>query len=202
MSAFPQHRQSQREWLAYYATLKDDPGEGEDLLEDPLPGIGEESDEDPHEELDGLIDAGPAIEDDEAGHKQLDALLRAEEDKALQALAQRFEERAADYVDAEELEHESSSRRAKEAQAAARRARAREAESARRAEEEEEKARAEAITKRKHDALKALFDAYEVEGLNEPTAPIATAPLPAAAGSEDKSGAAGKKRFRIAKKTA
>jgi len=202
MSAFPAQRQPQRDFLAYYATLKDEEGEGESLEDVTACDFGESGEEDLDGELDGLIDSGP-VKDDEAAHKRLDATRRLQEDKALQALARRFEERAADNVDhSVDNADESSSRRVKRGKAAGRRARA-EVQSARRAEEEEEKARAEGVQKHKHDALAALFKAYEAAGLNEPSAPaVETAQPLMAMRSEGRSGETGgaKKRFRIAKK--
>ena len=73
--------------------------------------------EEPDEELDGLINSGPVM-NDEAGHKQLDASRRRQEERALQALARRFDEKAADYVESADYMDESSSRRAKQAKAA------------------------------------------------------------------------------------
>lgn len=196
MSAFPQ-RQSQRDFLRYYATLKEeDEEEGECLLggeEDPPSG----DDEDPAEVLDGLIDSG-IVNDNQARHKQLDAARRAEEEQQLQALARRFEVRAADY----DADHESS-RRVKQVQATARRARA-EAESARRAAEAEDKQRIATAKKRKHDALVALYAAYETADVGEaPASAIFMSAVPAAAPPPTKGGeatGAKKKPFRIAKK--
>ena len=120
MSAFLT-RQPQRDFLAYYATLKDDPvDEGEDLFGEASSQGGEESGED--DLLDELIDKR-AVRDDKTRHKQLDADRRAKEEEELQALAQRFEARAASYQQDDAADDEVSRRAKRQVQAAARRER-------------------------------------------------------------------------------
>jgi len=219
-AAFPQ-RQAQREFLAYYATLKDDDdANGEELIAGhEVPSDDDESDEDL-----GLIDHG-ALRDDDVAHKQLDAARRAEEERELQALAQLFEARASDYVyDAGREEEDTSWRTAKQLRAAARQRAeaARAMEKAQRAEEEGKAKRAETAKKRKHDALGALYAAYGAidagqeppthpafaEGAVQagPTWPPASAPARSESewereGGVEASGAKKpKKQFRISKK--
>lgn len=209
MSAFPT-RQSQYDFLAYYAALKEDDEEkGECLFN------GEESGEEEEpagmdEDLDELLDRSGAVDNDETQHKQLDAAHRAAEEKQLLAIAQRFEARAAAYADdawgdvregSQQQQQREISRRAKQARAAAFRART-EAEATRQAEEQAEKERAEGLKKRKHEALMALFEAYEAEGLSEATSPSAMPSTTAPEATDvKKAEVSGKKpRFRIAKK--
>ena len=118
MSASPR-RQSQRDFLAYYATLEEsNEAHGKSLLDgedDPL-----SSDEDPAEVQYGWIDSG--IVGNRMRHERLDAdaAHRAEEERELQALARRIKVGKVDYIDSE-CEYESF-RRGKRAQATARHA--------------------------------------------------------------------------------
>jgi len=212
MSAFPQ-RLSQKDFLAYYASLKDDDElNGEDLLVGPTEDPP--SEDEPDEELDGLIDRRLINDDDEATHKQLDAARRAEEEVELQALAKRFDARAAEYDGDcrydESFTDRESSWRVEKVQAIARLARV-EAEKARRAEEEEEKQKEAAKKKRKRDAMAALYAFYEAEDTREASAGAvlgASAAVPPVSWSskavaEASGGSAAKKMkkpFRIAKK--
>jgi len=184
-------------WSTYYATLKDDSeDDGDDLLGETSSQGGNESGDD--ELRDELIDK-KAVHDHETRHKQLDADRRAKKEKELQALVQRF---AASYQ-----QGDVSARRTRQVEAAVRRERE-QAESALRAEEERERERIEAWKKRKHEALCALYAAYEdggaANGIAPPTSTAAQTPAELLRPENDGEPGGmpgGKKRFHIAKKT-
>lgn len=209
MSVFPQ-RQSQKDFLAAYKALPDDGGDdddGIDLLDDQLDDDQEEPDN--GADLDGLIAAGDAGDEDESWHKQLDAARRSKEEEELQALARRFEERAEyeQLYDVRGVHH--SSGQAKLAKEALRRReaqlRAEQAEHA--AAEAKERELADAIKKRKREQLEALYHAFDAVSEPTPTEMVwapKPKPTPAAPAAAAASAAAtsGPKRFRIKKRSA
>lgn len=214
MNLFPR-RQSQDEWLNYYDSLKhDEKDEGEDLF-------GEEHDDKNYEEESGeeggeesgeeaSAQAEGEEEDDEeqeeAAHKAFDAALRQEEEAGLQALARRFEERAASeaflYEDDEpSLVHQAMRTAKLAAEKAAEKAAAEHMLA-----EANERAQADERAKRKRDALYLLFDleseaaeGREGEATVPTLVPAADCKRKCARGESSAAAIAG--RYRIKKKT-
>ena len=105
--AFPAQRQTQKEFLEYYNTLKDDDEEkGIDLSQE---NKDEDEDEDEGETglLDDLLDDETKDKNDKS-HKELDAERRAAEERAMEEVARRFESRGAQAQALEEEEEDYS----------------------------------------------------------------------------------------------
>ena len=103
--AFPAQRQTQKEFLEYYNTLKDDDEEkGIDLSQE-----NKDEDEDEGETglLDDLLDDETKDKNDKS-HKELDAERRAAEERAMEEVARRFESRGAQAQALEEEEEDYS----------------------------------------------------------------------------------------------
>lgn len=201
MSLFPQ-RTSLDDFLKMYEKL---PSDGED---DDYDDLGEESDDD-DESDDGADVAGLLASDnmtaaevaqEEEKHKELDAALRDEEERKLEALAARFEAKAADYErDEREPSLHKPAPTAKRLQEATRaRAVREEAEWLHAQEQEAAKAAAEQAEKLavKREALYALFDGVEPQAL------ASAAPAPTETKKRPTDAAETKGRFRISKKKA
>ena len=159
--AFPAQRQTQKEFLEYYNTLKDDDEEkGIDLSHE---NKDEDEDEDEDEGETGLLDDlldDQTKDKNDKSHKELDAERRAAEERAMEEVARRFESRGAQASLEEEEEDYSEVDQIK----AKMRAEAREAQrkdeaanAARVAAEREKEAKRLAEQSR---AMSALYDLY------------------------------------------
>ena len=157
--AFPAQRQTQKEFLEYYNTLKDDDEEkGIDLSQE---NKDEDEDEDEGETglLDDLLDDETKDKNDKS-HKELDAERRAAEERAMEEVARRFESRGAQAQALEEEEDYSEVDQIKaKMRAEAREAQRKEeaANAARVAAEREKEAKRLAEQSK---ALSALYDLY------------------------------------------
>jgi hypothetical protein len=179
MNLFPQ-RQSQRDFLEYYKTLKDDEedkGEdlfGEDAEDDDYEEPGEEMGEESGEESDDEEASAPAAGEEEEAHRAFDAARRQEEEVALQALARVFEERAAAEAELDEYDEPSAVLEARLAAKFAAEKAAEQAAKERRLAAAAAQAEQDARAKRTRDALYALYDLEsdvaggEGEGATEP----------------------------------
>ena len=107
--AFPAQRQTQKEFLEYYNTLKDDDEEkGIDLSHE---NKDEDEDEDEDEGETGLLDDlldDQTRDKNDKSHKELDAERRAAEERAMEEVARRFESRGAQAQALEEEEEDYS----------------------------------------------------------------------------------------------
>jgi len=168
MSLFP-HRQSNADFLAFYNTLKDDEEANGIDLQANEQGEEEERD-DALEEVKGLIDTR-RLEDDEAAHKDLDASRRADEQREVEALARRFEERAHNFFDEDDAyERSGGNVLLREMQTAARKAARKEEVALRRAQEEAAEQARKAEAERMVKASAALESLYELYATDPTTA--------------------------------
>jgi len=207
---FPQ-RASNAEFLAYYNTLADDEEANGIDLQAEANGEEEENGDDDLNELKGLIDKRRLHDDDDEAHKALDASRRADEQREVEALARRFEERAHNYFDDnDDCGRDGGNALLREMQAAARKA-ARKAEAAlRRSAAEtaalERKAEAEKMAK-KTAALGALYgelyaeDPIEEGAMDGAGSAIEGAAAPAVQKRKAGDAPHGGKRYRIKKKS-
>lgn len=158
---FPQ-RQSNADFLAWYQTLKEDnEANGIDLQEN---GEEDEPDDD-FRDVAGLIDK-KRLDNDEKSHKALDASRRADDERAMEALARRFEERAQSYLEDDASDPHGGDALLREMQHAARKA-ARKERAALRREEAEKAACEQAAEAEKRAkttaAMVALYDLYATD---------------------------------------
>jgi len=199
MSLFPT-RPSQRDFLAYYSTLADDDldDDGIDLFAG-APDDDDDDDDDAYDLRDLIANGGD--DKDDSRHKSLDAARRAAEEKELEALALRFEQRAGDdgpeYGLSEQAQQVQAARRAR-ARAARECEVAREREVAR--EEALERARMDEAAARKREVLQALFAPCEELSETEPSTGMLPSQPPPTHAANPKEKSEKTERYRIPKK--